>query len=175
MSKGVNIVKRCKVRGIKSAVKQNLLPCDSFIIPKIVLSYTNHIPPKDRQVINGVCDAYHLLQKTWDNNTIELQEQFRVMLLNRSNHVLGIYDLSIGGVTGTIADPRLLFAAALMANASVLITSHNHPSGSVKPSEADKVITRRIKEGALLFDMVLLDHLIITPYSYYSFAEEGLI
>jgi DNA repair protein RadC len=106
---------------------------------------------------------------------MELQEQFKVLLLNRANHVLGIYELSTGGVNSTVADPKLIFVAALKANASGIITAHNHPSGNLKPSEVDKYLTRKIKEGALLLDMVLLDHLIITPYSYCSFAGEAMI
>lgn len=89
--------------------------------------------------------------------------------------MLGIYEVSSGGISGTVVDLRLIFAAALKANAVSLIMIHNHPSGQIKPSEADKQITRKVKEAGRILDIALLDHLIITPDIYYSFADEGAI
>jgi DNA repair protein RadC len=98
------------------------------------------------------------------------------MYLNQSNRVLGVYPLSTGGVTGTIADPRLIFSVALKINAAGIILSHNHPSGNLSPSKADKDLTDKIKEGSKLLDVKLLDHIIVTPENtYYSFADEGLL
>jgi len=88
--------------------------------------------------------------------------------------VLGISSISRGGIVGTVIDPRIIFQYALKANATQLILAHNHPSGSIKPSDADISITKKIKEGARQLDIMLLDHLIIIPDErYYSFAEEG--
>jgi len=92
---------------------------------------------------------------------MELQEQFKILLLNRGNKVVGIYELSTGGITGTVADPRLIFTAALKANAVALILAHNHPSSSLNPSNADISLTQKIKEGGKLLDINVIDHLII--------------
>jgi DNA repair protein RadC len=107
---------------------------------------------------------------------IELVEQFSAMFLNRANKVLAIYQLSTGGITGTIADPRLLFIAALKVGSTALILCHNHPSNNSKLSIADMELTKKIKEGGKLLDIILLDHLIITPSEgYYSMADAGLL
>jgi DNA repair protein RadC len=97
------------------------------------------------------------------------------MFTNRANKVLGIFELSTGGVSGTVADPKLIFAAALKVAASGLILSHNHPSGNLQPSQADIDLTRKIKEAGKLLEIQLLDHIILTTEGYYSFADEGLI
>jgi DNA repair protein RadC len=98
-----------------------------------------------------------------------------VILLNRAHRVLGIYELSTGGVTGTIADPKLVFTAALKANACSLVLSHNHPSGNLRPSKADEELTMKIKEAGKFLDIQVLDHLIVTSEGYFSFADEGLL
>ena len=85
------------------------------------------------------------------------------------------YKMSTGGVSGTVADPKVIFIAALKANASNIILTHNHPSGSVKPSRADIELTKKIKEGGYLLEVGVLDHLIISIESYYSFPDEGLM
>jgi DNA repair protein RadC len=119
--------------------------------------------------------AYKVLLDNWDKDTIELQEEFKVLLLNRANHVLGIYPLSKGGVSGTVVDVKLLLASALQANASSIVIAHNHPSGNLKPSESDNRLTKKIKEGAKLLDIKLLDHIIVTKESYYSFTDNGVV
>jgi DNA repair protein RadC len=106
---------------------------------------------------------------------VELCEQFKVLLLNRSNKAIGIFEASSGSVTGTVADPKLIFASAIKANACSLIIAHNHPSGNLVASQADIALTRKIKEGGKLLEIPLLDHLIITTESYFSFADEGML
>jgi len=138
-------------------------------IAEVQVSYntTNkkHLKIKDSK------STYELLLSCWNKNTIELQEEFKVLLLNRNNQVLGIYSLSKGGVSGTIVDSKLLFSVALKANASGIILVHNHPSGNRNPSEVDKAITNKIKQASKLLDIQLLDHLIITKDDYYSLAD----
>ncbi len=97
------------------------------------------------------------------------------MFLNRANKALGAYEVSTGGISGTVADPRIIFAAALKANCCGIILSHNHPSGNLKPSRQDEELTQKIKQGGQLLEINLLDHLIITPEGYFSFSDEGLI
>lgn len=100
-------------------------------------------------------------------------EEFWVVLLNRANIVLKKMAISTGGISGTVADPRLIFKVALENMASAVILVHNHPSGNPKPSDADLVITRKMKEAGKLLEIPVLDHLIFTDSEYYSFADEG--
>lgn len=102
-------------------------------------------------------------------------EEFWVILLNNSNKIIHKFALSKGGITATLVDLRLLFKNALSFGAVSFILAHNHPSGTLKPSEADINITKRIKSGATTLDLKLLDHLIITEKTYYSFADEGIL
>ncbi|MFN6334963.1 MAG: RadC family protein [Sphingobacteriales bacterium] len=122
-------------------------------------------------------DAYKQALKFFDKNTIALQEQFIVLYLNRANMVLGAHQVSTGGITGTVADIRIILGVALKAGACGIILSHNHPSGNLNASAADKELTSRIKQAAQVMDINLMDHIIISPYegSYFSFADEGLI
>ncbi len=119
--------------------------------------------------------AYKVLLDNWNKDAIELQEEFKVLLLNRANIVLGIYNLSKGGVSGTIVDNKLLLATAIKANASSILIAHNHPSGNLSPSECDKRLTKKIKEGSKLLDIKLIDHIIVTKDSFYSFSDNCLM
>src|SRR4051794_6615146 len=108
---------------------------------EVELIYKSKVKASERPVIASSKNAYEVLLKVWDENKIEFVEQFKVLLLNRANKVLGVYDVSSGGVTGTVADPKVIFIAALKANASSLVLSHNHPSGNLKPSRQDEELT----------------------------------
>lgn len=105
---------------------------------------------------------------------MELVEEFNILFLNRANYVKGIFRLTHGGITGTVADPRILFASALKGLAVWFIAGHNHPSGSTKPSKQDIEITKKIKEAAGLFDIQVLDHFILGD-GYYSMADIGVL
>lgn len=98
-----------------------------------------------------------------------------MLFLNKANKVLGVCDVSRGGISGTVADPRIIFAASLKANACSIVISHNHPSGNIKPSRQDQELTEKIKHGGQFLDIKLLDHVIVTNESYFSFADEGLL
>ncbi len=102
-------------------------------------------------------------------------EQFYTVLLDRSNKVIGSENISKGGVSGTVVDPKIVFKQAVDNLASSVIVCHNHPSGNKRPSEEDKRLTRRLQEGASYLDLRVLDHLIITDDGYLSFADEGLM
>lgn len=144
-------------------------------VTEIELTYKSKVKASSRRKINSSKDAADIFIETWDKGKIELVEQFKVLLLNRANRVLGILELSSGGLTGTIADPRLIFVAALKAGAVAIAISHNHPSSNLKPSQADEELTQKIKHAGLLLDIRLLDHIIVTNEGYFSFADEGLI
>jgi len=102
-------------------------------------------------------------------------ELFAVVFLNQANKVNHFEIISQGGITGTVADPRLILKKALEKNAVSLILCHNHPSGSLRPSRADEELTHKIKEAAKFFDIKVLDHLIVSEEGYFSFADEGLL
>ena len=122
-------------------------------------------------------DAYKQVLNFYDKNTIALQEQFIVLYLNRANLVLGGHKVFTGGLTGTVADVRLILGIALKACACSIIISHNHPSGNLKPSGADQELTNKLKEAGKLMDINILDHIIISPQDeeYFSFADGGLL
>ena len=103
------------------------------------------------------------------------QEVFVVVFLNRSNKVIHHQIVSEGGLTGTIADPRVILKKALEHNATSLILCHNHPSGNLRPSKADEVLTQKIKQAATLLDIQLMDHIIVSSEGYFSFADEGML
>jgi len=102
-------------------------------------------------------------------------EVFAVMFLNRANKIKHYEIISEGGITGTVADPRIILKKALENDAVSVILCHNHPSGSIKPSKADEDLTQKIKEAASYFDIRVLDHIIVSEEGYYSFADEGLL
>ena len=140
-------------------------------LAEIKVSYSTSNTPKIK-ITKGE-EAYKILLDSWDINTIELQEEFKVLLLNKANEVLGIYPLSKGGITGTVIDVRLIFSVALKCNATGIIICHNHPSGNLIPSIVDINITKKIKECSTLLDITLIDHLIISKEGFYSFINSG--
>lgn len=144
-------------------------------VSEIQLSYRTHVRPSQRPIIRMSNDAYQILKDHWDESRLEFIEQFKVLLTNRANKVLGIVEISTGGISGTVADPKVIFAAALKAGACGIILAHNHPSGNLTPSQQDIELTRRMRDGGKLLEIQLLDHIILTTESYYSMADEGLI
>ncbi len=102
-------------------------------------------------------------------------EVFCVLFLNNSNKLIKHEIISTGGFTGTVADPRIILKQALLHNANQIIIAHNHPSGNLSPSEADKKLTHKLRDAAILMDISLLDHLIIADTLFFSFKDEGLM
>lgn len=156
-------------------MEQQMMKPEWCQVAEVELVYRTKVKPSQRPKITTSVDAYEILQKIWNRDKIELVEEFKVLLLNRSNKVLGVLDASSGGITGTVADSRIILTAAIKANAVGIVLSHNHPSGSVKPSRADEELTVKIREAARYLDLTVLDHIIITSEGYYSFADEGLL
>lgn len=144
-------------------------------VAEIELIYKTKVKASERPKISTSSDCYKLFLKQWDVNKIEFVEQFKVMLLNRANRVLGIYEVSTGNVSGCIADPKQIFCAAIKANASFLVLSHNHPSGNLQPSKVDENLTTQLVQAGNFLDLKVLDHIILTNESYVSFADEGLL
>lgn len=102
----------------------------------------------------------------------EQREFFMLLLLNQANKIIHEAVLSEGGITGTIADPRIVFKLVISHGATGFIICHNHPSGQLKPSKMDDMLTQKIKKGAALFDIKMIDHLIVSTEGYYSYAEQ---
>jgi hypothetical protein len=117
-------------------------------------------------------DVYNFL-KSQILKGIEIQEHFIALFLNQANKIIGYYHHSTGTINATMVDTEILAAVALKTLAKSVIISHNHPSGNLQPSEADRALTKRIKEALKLFDVSLLDHIIVTREGYFSFAERG--
>lgn len=146
-----------------------------MLVPKIKLSvkFSQDFKQSELPKINCSHDAYNILQKCFDEDTFLIQEQFIVIMVNNSNNVIGYYQLSSGGITSTVVDIRLLFATAIKSLATGIILAHNHPSGQTRPSQADIEITKKIKKAGEVLDIKLLDHLILTHETYFSFQDEG--
>lgn len=145
------------------------------MVSEVELIYKSKVKPSERPVIKNSSDMHRILRHYYDENTIELQEQFYVIYLNRACRALGIYKLSTGGITGTVADPRLIIAMALKLASCNLILSHSHPSGNLTPSKADLALTQQIKLAAMVFNINVVDHVIVTSEDYMSFTDEGLL
>ncbi|GAC1420210.1 MAG: JAB domain-containing protein [Flavisolibacter sp.] len=157
---------------------ENMLSLDLLNnVSEIDLIYKRKVQVRvsQRPLIGTSYEAYVLLLHYWNDNKIELVEEFKVLLLNRSSRVLQQYLVSSGGITGTVADPRLILIAALKVGACSIILAHNHPSGNLQPSKADEELTQKIKNGAAFLDIKVLDHLILSAEGYYSFADNGVL
>jgi len=102
-------------------------------------------------------------------------EEFWIIILNRANYVLKKTQISRGGISGTVADPKLIFKSAIEQNGSSIILIHNHPSGNLQPSQADITLTKNLKEAGKFMEIPVLDHIIVSDNHYFSFADEGLI
>lgn len=140
-------------------------------ISEIELHYKNESVEQIK--VTSSLSAYVVLKDNWDENTIELQEEFKLLLLDRDNKILGLYNLSKGGISGTVVDIRLIMVVALKSKASAIILAHNHPSGNMKPSIQDRELTKKIREACKFLDIELLDHIILSNKTYYSFKDEG--
>lgn len=145
-------------------------------VNEIQLSYRPNREFTENFKITSSRDAYHLLEKVFDQNTICLREEFVILYLNRANRVLGYYKAFTGGLASVVCDPKLILAVAVKSMASGIILAHNHPSGSLEPSEQDKSLTNRVKAACQNLDIHLLDHLILSSSGgFTSMADEGLI
>ena len=142
-----------------------------YKVGEVELSYK----PKIKNIYKVVSseDAYKYLLPTYREGTICYKEYFKVLFLNQASQILGYTLISEGGITDTSVDVRVILQAALLTNSVAIILAHNHPSGSLKPSQQDIEITKQVKRAAKLMRIEVFDHLILTDEGYYSFADEG--
>lgn len=145
-------------------------------ICEVGVNYSLKIKKADRPQIKKSKQAADILRAWYDKTGMfEQKEIFTVLLLNKANDFIGLLEVSRGSVEACVVDIKYILRAAVLCNASALILCHNHPSGNLTPSEADKNITRKLTEGAKLIDVSVFDHIILAPdYEHYSFQDEGI-
>ena len=147
---------------------------DKAEVAEIEVNYRPAI--SEKPVIVSCLDAYHVIKGFIPPNQIALKEFMVVLYLNNAQKVIGAYKVSNGGITGTVADTRLILSVALKTAATAIIIGHNHPSGNLVPSQADIQLSKKILEASKVMDIILFDHIILcTEGKYLSFADEGLI
>jgi len=139
---------------------------------EVQLSYKRK--SENKQKVVCAQDCAHFFRSVY-GDAIEHREQFIVAGLNRANKITSYFVVSSGGVSSTVVDPKLVMQYLLLANCSGFIVSHNHPSGTVRPSSQDRALTRQLVEAGKILDIPLLDHVIITANSHYGFADHGEI
>jgi hypothetical protein len=141
---------------------------------KVSVSFDKKLKTSELYKITSSKDCAELFRKIFDADTFLWSEEFIILCLNNSNRVLGFYKLSSGGITGTVVDVRMVYTIALKSCATSIIIAHNHPSGRLLASDADKEITQKLKQAGQMLDIKLLDHIILTDTGYLSMQDEGI-
>jgi DNA repair protein RadC len=145
-----------------------------YTIREVKLSYIkeHQLSPINKLAIKSSKTSAESFRSIWEDD-LDMIERFYVLYLDNANKVQSVSMISMGGITGTVVDLRMVFATALKCLATSMIIAHNHPSGTLIPSQADLNLTKKIAEAGKLLDIALLDHIILTEGSYYSFRDEG--
>lgn len=141
-------------------------------IEEVKLTYKNKVQANERPKITCAEDAYQAFLKSWDHDQIELIEEFKAMFLDRQLRLMSIASISKGGFSETSVDLRVVFAIALKRRADRIIIAHNHPSGNLKPSQADINLTQQFLKAGKLMRLDVVDQLIVTNQGYYSIVNE---
>ena len=148
---------------------------EEFKISEIEIAYRPKLKASERPKVSKAHEAYNLLLRCWDENKICLIEEFKIVLLNRGNRVLGVMHVAQGGMEGVLIDPKIIMATALKGAATSIVLAHNHPSGKLEPSKQDIRLTNRIVRAGDLLGIKVVDHLILTDDGYYSFSKDGIL
>ncbi|WP_231489742.1 JAB domain-containing protein [Pedobacter sp. Leaf170] len=146
-----------------------------FKVSEIEISYRPAYKLSEKPKVISSDTAYGVFNQCWNADKMQLLEEFKVMLLNRQNRVLGVLSVAQGGFSEVMIDPKVVFSAALKACASGIILAHNHPSAELCPSEADIRLTKKMMDGGTLLGIKVHDHIILSAYGYYSFTDEGMM
>ena len=144
-------------------------------LAEVKLSYKTEQSPQTFPQVTSPDEAEKVLRQVWDNDHIQLKEEFIILLLNNSKHCIGWSKISSGGRNATIVDPSAIFTVALLANATSIIVAHNHPSGNLNPSKSDKNLTERIKKSGDMLGITLEDHILMVADDYMSFRAKGIL
>jgi len=147
----------------------------SNIVAEVGLTYKTTVPVDGMPKITSPDAAYELLKSLFDKDTIQLQEQFIIVLLDLHKRCLGYTTISKGGSNSTIVDPKFIFQTALLANADGILLSHNHPSSELRASTADINLTKRLNKAAKLLGVQIIDHIILSSSGYLSMKNKGLL
>lgn len=140
-------------------------------LPEFKISLKYKGKKSELETVSSSTDAASICRACFDESKIDWVEEMIIVALSQANKVMGFFKISSGGITGTVADPRVIFQFALLSNATGLILSHNHPSGTIVPSNNDDVLTDKIVQAAKYFDIKIIDHIIITDESHYSYRD----
>lgn len=159
----LNISELCTIKGVGKAKAIS-------IVAALELSKRKQAGENKIELIGSSKDVYHFFGPKLE---AKAYEEFWMLMLNRRNQIIRPYRISEGGISGTVADPKKIFKAALENNACSIILCHNHPSGNLNPSNADRSLTKKLKNAATQLDIQLLDHIIVALGGYYSFADNG--
>jgi DNA repair protein RadC len=146
-----------------------------WLVNEIEIYLNRNLETSENKKILSSEDAERILRENW-SDSMNVLEEFVIILLARNNQVIGLYKVSKGGVSGTIVDAKIVFSVALKSLASGIILCHNHPSGNRNPGQSDLTLTKKIKEAGQVLDIDVLDHIILTPNNgYFSFRDEGVL
>lgn len=176
LSKVENDLQKLGKLSVKDIVKlkiKGLGPAKAIsIAAALELGIRRNMADNKKEIILSSKDLADYLKAQFEYKKHEI---FAVVFLNRSNRINHFAIISEGGITGTVADPRIILRKALEHDATSIVLCHNHPSGSLKPSRQDEELTMKIKEAAQYFDIRVMDHIIVSSDGYYSFADEGIL
>lgn len=171
-----NDLQKLAVLSVKEMVKKKIKGLGEAkaisIAAALELGIRRNASGRMKTKVNRSEDIAHFLRAKLEHLQ---KEVFAVVFLNRNNTVTHLEMISEGGLTGTVADPRVILKKALEHNATGMILCHNHPSGNRQPSKADEAITKKIKQAASLLDILVMDHIIVSNEGYFSFADEGML
>jgi DNA repair protein RadC len=148
---------------------------NKYTLPKLKLTIENPFPNADRITVRCADDAVNIFRDIWEPDTMDLYESVYILFLNRASRVIGFNKHSIGSISGSIIDVRLVFATALLSASTSIIVGHNHPSGNLNPSSADEHITKLLTESGTILHSPRRDHIIITSDSFFSFGNQGML
>lgn len=144
-----------------------------YSVGEVELTYKNRVPFEERQNVASADAAYRQVLNIIDPNKIDYKEFFVVIFCDRMGNITGYHTLASGGIDGCAVDVRQVMQGALLTNSACILVAHNHPSGGLRPSTADRETTKMINNACKALDIRLLDHLIVTNHGYYSFKSEG--
>lgn len=144
-------------------------------VAEVKVRYTRKVAAKDRIKCINSDIAVDVFRAIWNDEGLDYRERSYLLFVNRRNDIIGSHELGIGSNHGTVIDMQSIFTLALKLRSSGVILAHNHPSGETQPSQQDKTLTKKIKEAGKLIEIELIDHVILTSETHYSFADENLI
>lgn len=146
-----------------------------YTVAEVRLTYKRKASYLGEGELRSSIDVYRFLLSIYPKETVEYRESFKVLYLNNCGKAIGYTTISEGGIDTTCVDIRMILQGALLCNATQIILSHNHPSGNPQPSTQDMSLTKKVRDAAAIMQIKVVDHIILTTDSFYSFSDEGNI